>query len=74
MLTPVVGEHYIAKVSNDLTVLRFDGMEESRYTRDRFLCTNLKSGRQIGIKSKQKFRRHVPSHLVSSMLDIYSKH
>jgi hypothetical protein len=66
-----VGETYVAKVSGNLTHVRLDSIEEipgrkanalaysgrrSIRARTRYLCTNLRTGRQVSFRSAQKFR------------------
>lgn len=73
MLNPQVGEHYIARVGANLTVIRMDGETKNTLTgRTQYAFTNMVSGREIKIKSKAKLRRHVPKDLVAEMVKIYS--
>jgi hypothetical protein len=70
-MVPTVGQHYIAKVAGNITIVKFDEIYESRLSGKQYLCTNLKSGRQVQFKSTAKFRRHVPDSLLGAMREIY---
>ena len=50
----VIGQHYVAKVSGQLTVVRIDC--PCPYSRG-WIATNIRTGREVHIKSAAKLRR-----------------
>jgi hypothetical protein len=52
-----IGGYYIAKVSNNLTVVR---VQDRPYgSKSGYLCINMKTGREVVFKSAAKFRKEV---------------
>ncbi len=58
-----VGGHYRAKVSNNLTTVRVDGIEDRSYSFEKahtaYHVINLATGRKLTFRSAAKFRSEV---------------
>lgn len=54
-----VGKYYIAKVSNILTTVRVDSINEGYDSKARYHVTNMKTGRKTIFRSASKFRREI---------------
>lgn len=69
----IVGETYVAKVSNQLTVVRLNSIQKTEarppYSKSRthYACVNLKTGREVGFRSAASFRRKA----TQGTIDIY---
>jgi DNA helicase-2/ATP-dependent DNA helicase PcrA len=56
----VIGKLYRAKVSDKITVVRVDSIEESTTGKSRYHVTNTATGRKTVFRSAMKFREQVP--------------
>jgi hypothetical protein len=61
-----IGEHYVAKVAQKITVIRIDG--ENRF--GGWDATNMKTRKPVRIKSAQRLRAHVPAERVSMFVGV----
>ena len=62
-----VGEHYTAKVSNRIVVVKLLSITNGVY------ATSLLTGREVRFRTAGKLRRHVPQDRLDRTIDTYHK-